>query len=124
MPEFCFDIVAFKIRCALDEGRRLDAVRLAHEHLRAGYRSTQFLEIVLELMQAKKQPGEKTGPKPGRPPKHWFDIGRDYFDLYDAGYSYEQACTALAMKYGFGESTIKATVAFFRKAKAEHDDIQ
>jgi hypothetical protein len=110
-------IIELDVRAALDELRIDDAKRIAAEHLRAGYHSQPFLEVVAEILEIKKETGV-VGRKQLKSPKYWLEIGNDYQDLRDAGLNYEEACAELATRYGkgFSESTIKNTVAWFENA--------
>jgi hypothetical protein len=119
---FDFCTVAVDIRSAIDERRIGDAKQLAAEHLRSGYHSQPFLNIVAELLKVKKQMGVR-GPKHKSAPSFWYEIGNDFQELRDAGESYSDACEKLAKKYGSGVRTIEKAVAFFRKASKEHDDM-
>jgi uncharacterized coiled-coil protein SlyX len=114
--------VALEVQAALDERRIPDAKRIAAEHLRRGYHSQEFLNIVAKMLQVKVQSGVR-GPKRKKPP-HWLEIGNDFQELRDAGDSYEIACVKLAKKYGCSEGTIRTTRAFFEKAHREHDEIR
>lgn len=119
LPDISF--VAAEVRAALDERRIDDAKRIAAKELRAGYHHQEFLNIVAEMLEVKKQPG-KRGPKYKKRPSNWLEIGIDFEKLRDAGVSYEKACEELERKWGT-KNTIQKAVAFFRKAKKEHDEI-
>jgi hypothetical protein len=120
MAKIDFCAVAIELRAALDEQRIADAKHIAAKHLRDGYHSPEFLEVVAEILEIKKEVGVP-GRKQLKYPKYWLEIGNDYLDLRGAGHNYEDACAKLAEKYDCGESTIKNTVSFFEDAKEEHN---
>jgi hypothetical protein len=113
--------VASEVRAALDERRIPDAKRIAAKALRAGHHHQEFLNIVAEMLEVKKQSG-KLGRKRQTSPRYWLEIGIDFEKLRDVGVSYEKACEELERKWGT-KNTIQKAVAFFRKAKKEHDEI-
>ena len=121
MPNLPFDFcpITLEVRSAMDERRIPDAKRIAAEHLRSGRHSKPFLNIVAELLELKKQSG-KRGRKHITFPHYWYEIGNDFEQLRDDGDDYRK----LAKKYGPKVRTIEKTVAFFRKAKKEHDEIR
>jgi hypothetical protein len=114
VPEFC--AVAFEIRSALEEGRNADAKRIAVEHLRAGYHSQPYLNIVAEMWANKPKRGKNDG-RPKNPFKqHWVNIGIYFQELRDRDVKYDDACKKLVKKWGYSYGTITAAVAFFRNA--------
>jgi hypothetical protein len=115
--EFC--LVASDVQNALDERRIDDAKRIAVEHLRAGYHSQAFLNIVAGMLNVKKEMG-KPGRK-GRPPQHWADIGFEFQERQAAGEKLTNVYAELAKKWGYHENTIRAAVKYFQEAERKHD---
>jgi hypothetical protein len=118
MAQVDFCAVAFEVRSALDEGRIPDAKRIAAEHLRTGYTSQQFLEVVAEILEIEKEVGV-VGRKQQKQRPYWVEIGNAVQDLRDAGATYENACAETAKKFNCSESTIKNTVRFFKEAESK-----
>jgi hypothetical protein len=115
--------VTMEVRAALRERRIADAKRIATEHLRAGYASPEFLNVVAEMLANKPEWG-KRGPKHKIPP-HWLEIGNEIEKLRykDKGMTVEDAIGELKTKYGH-RNTIQKAWAFYRNAKNEHDNIR
>ena len=119
LPDVSF--VASELRTALDEGRKPDAKHIAVKHLRAGYHSQAFLNIVADMLEIKKQPG-KLGRKPQKSPPYWLEIGSEIEKLHYK-MTIEEAVQQLKTKYG-SRNTIQEAWAYFRKARKEHDEIR
>jgi hypothetical protein len=120
MAKLQFCSVAFEIRSALDERRTADAERIATKHLRAGYHSPEFLNIVAEMIEDKNVPRE-----PGRPgkkcPQRWWEIGQAFEDL--GGYNKPtQAIKELVRQKWGSRGTVRKAVDYFKEAKIAHDD--
>ncbi len=116
-----------EVRAALSERRIADAKRIATEHLRAGYTSPEFLNVVAEMLEIKKQHG-KPGRKPRKSEPYWLEIGSKIQKLRDTGndgkgMTVEEAVEELQTKYG-SRNTIQKAWAYFRKARKEHDKIR
>jgi hypothetical protein len=115
-----------EVRAALSERRIADAKRIATKHLRAGYASPEFLNVVAEMLAIKPKRG-KRGPKHKKPP-YWLDIGSEIEELrYNGnngkGMTVEEAIEKLKTKYGH-RNTIQKAWAFYRNSKKEHDNIR
>jgi hypothetical protein len=113
--------VASEIKAALDEQRIPDAKRIAAEHLRTGYHSRDFLNVVAKILEVKKQHG-KIGRKPRKSEPYWLEIGSEIEGLRDEGMTIEEAVEELKTKYG-SRNTIQKAWAYFRKANKEHDEL-
>jgi hypothetical protein len=118
LPFVC--TVTVEIQAALAERRIPDAKRIAAEHLRAGYHSPDFLNVVADMLVAKPIRG-KRGPKHKIPP-YWIELGSEIEKLHDKGITIEDAVRKLKTKYGT-RNTIQKAWAYFRKARKEHDEI-
>jgi hypothetical protein len=127
--EFC--PVAMEVRAALDERRLRDAKRIAAKHLRVGCKSQQFLDVVAEMLETKKEKGKRGRKKQATyNPPYWYEIGTAFDDLVlpkddKPGLSYVKAIEELAEgpgRLGPKKNAIQKAVAFYRKAKKQHDE--
>jgi len=128
--------IASEIRAALAERREDDAKRIAVEQLRAGYQSQEFWNIVAKMLEPKPKRNRGRKDEPTKDPSYWLDIGEAFLELGGSEYEgekgeekYEVLINLLAgKKWGpnddsYSYAIIAKAVAFFRKARREHDAI-
>ncbi len=118
MAKLEFSPAAFELRCALEEGRRGDARRIAADYLRSNKPMSRPLRtIIAELLEIKAQARVKGMKRKTRPP-FWLEIGAEYLELCES-FPKAAARRTLAKKYGCSESTIRSTLKFYQQANAQ-----
>jgi hypothetical protein len=132
LPDWMLDADGIlAVRSASEEHRIPDARRIAAEYLGLGHHSQEFLDLVAEVLEIKKEKG-KTGRKKQKAPIGWYDIGKAFENLRDSkksgggGFSYLDAIEELANSpegLGYKRGALVKRVGYFLKAKEKSDEI-